>query len=55
MSFEDGRDLVMVGVRVSGRGSELFEELVPAARREDDDEFGRLIGEVQKRVRETGG
>ena len=51
MAFEDGLDLVTVERRGSGRWPELLEELVPAARREHDDELGRLIGQVQERVR----
>jgi hypothetical protein len=51
VAFEYGCDLVTVEGGGSGRWPELLEELVPAAWREHDDELGRLIGQVQERVR----
>jgi hypothetical protein len=55
VAFEDGRDLVAVERRGPSRRPELLKELVPAAWREHDDELGRLIGQIQERMRQAGG
>lgn len=54
MSLEDRRDLFAIAIRDPGCGSEFLEEPVPSAGDEHDDQLGRLIGQVQERVRQAG-
>ena len=49
--FEDGGDRGAIGSPVAGERPELFVELVAASWRVDNDDFARLVRQVQKRVR----
>lgn len=54
MPLEARGDLGSIGRSVPVKWAELLVELVPAARRVDDDHLGIFVGQVEERVRQSG-